>query len=78
MPFFAWRYARTHERRYAATTFTFALLSVVYALRVFAPEANLGGAPWWEIARVPAWLSAAVSIGLLVRHHAASRVRGPA
>ena len=75
MPFFAWRWARTGEGRYAATTLTFALLSVVYALRVFAPEAALGDTPWWEIARVPAWLSAAVSIGWLVRHQA-DRLRG--
>ncbi len=36
---------------------------------VFAPGLQLGGAPLWKWIRVPAWLSAAVSIGLLVRHH---------
>jgi hypothetical protein len=70
-PFFAWRWWRTREARFLATTITFALLAATYGLRVFAPDAVLAGAPlyWWL--RVPAWLSAAVSIGLLIRHRIA-------
>ncbi len=75
MPFFAWRWRRTGELRYAATTLTFALLSVTYGLRVFAPELQAGGITLWEWVRVPAWLSAAASLSLLARHHA-HRLRG--
>jgi hypothetical protein len=69
LPFFAWRWARTREIRYAATTLTFFLLCIVYALRVFAPEARIGGVPGYAVLRVAAWSAAAVSIGLLLRHH---------
>ncbi len=75
MPFFAWRYRRTREIRHAATALTFALLAILYALRVFAADAALGGVPLYSYVRVPAWISAAISIGLLLRHHA-SRLRG--
>ena len=75
LPFFAWRWRATGERRYAATTLTFALLVVTYGLAVFAPELRVGHTPAFQVVRVCAWLSAAVSIGLLVRHHAA-RLRG--
>ena len=75
LPFFAWRWRVTGERRYAATTLTFALLVVTYALAVFAPELRVGETRLFEIVRVVAWASAAVSIALLVRHHAA-RIRG--
>ena len=70
MPFFAFRWARTRELRYAATTVTFSLLTIAYGIRVFAPEAMIGGASLFTIVRVPALVAAAVSIGLLVRHHA--------
>jgi hypothetical protein len=75
LPFFAWRWHVTGERRYAATTLTFALLVVTYGLAVFAPELRVGETRLFEIVRVVAWASAAVSIALLVRHHAA-RIRG--
>ncbi len=68
MPFFAWRYQRTHELRYAATAFTFALLAVMYGLRVFAPEVSVNELPLHGYVRVPAWIAAALSIGLLLRH----------
>ena len=68
MPFFAWRYRRTGEIRFAATTLTFALLSLTYAVRVFAPGSELVGIALWRWLRVPAWASAAVSLGLLARH----------
>jgi hypothetical protein len=71
LPFFAWRYRRTGEVRFAATALTFALLTLTYALRVFAPGLELAGAPLWRLARIPAWASAAVSLALLARHHAA-------
>jgi hypothetical protein len=71
MPFFAWRYRKTREIRHAATALTFALLAIVYALRVFAQGATCGGVPLYRTVQVPAWISAAISIGLLLRHHLA-------
>ena len=70
LPFFAWRWRATGERRYAATTLTFALLVITYGLAVFAPQLRVGDTPLFSIVRVVAWASAALSIGLLVRHHA--------
>jgi hypothetical protein len=70
LPFFAWRWRATGERRYAATTLTFALLVITYGLAVFAPELRIGDLPVFQIVRRIAWLSAAVSIFLLIRHHA--------
>ena len=74
-PFFAWRWWRTGELRFLATSITFALLAVTYALRLFAEDASLAGVPlsWWV--RVPAWLSAVFSIGLFLRHHLSRRKR---
>jgi len=68
LPFFAWRWWRTREIRHAATTLTFSLLVIVYALRVFAPEWRWLGAPAHQLLRLPALAAAAVSIGLLLRH----------
>ena len=68
MPFFAWRWRRTRAPRHAATTLTFCLLIVTYALRVFAPEAELGRWPLYAWVRAPAWIAAAVSLGLLFAH----------
>ena len=73
-PFFAWRYYKTRERRHAATTLTFALLIATYSLKVFAPEARLGGAPLHGIVRVPALLAAAISLSLL-SHHLIGKLR---
>jgi hypothetical protein len=75
LPFFAWRWRTTGERRYAATTLTFTLLVITYGLAVFAPQLHIGRAPLFQVVRGFAWLSAAVSIGLLIRHHA-FRLRG--
>jgi uncharacterized membrane protein len=75
LPFFAWRWRATGERRYAATTLTFSLLVVTYALGLFAPELRIGATPLFEVTRVLAWLAAAVSIGLLLRHLARLRAR---
>ena len=69
LPFFAWRWRTTRERRYAATTLTFALLVITYGLALFAPQLRIGDRPLFQIVRVIAWLSAAVSIALLIRHH---------
>ena len=69
LPFFAWRWRATGERRYAATTLTFALLVITYGLAVFAPQLRVGETPLYQIVRVVAWASAAVSIALLARHH---------
>jgi len=76
LPFFAWRWRSTRERRYAATTLTFALLVITYGLRVFAPQLQIGNAPLFQVVRVLAYLSAVVSIGLLVRH-VTVRLRAP-
>jgi hypothetical protein len=70
LPFFWWRYVRTREIRYAATSLTFALLVLAWGLRVFAPAASVGGVALHRIARVPALASALLSVGLLLRHHA--------
>ena len=67
-PYFAWRYRRTGEPRFAATTATFVLLSLTYGLRVFAPDVAVAEISLWQWARVPAWLAAALSLGLLARH----------
>ncbi len=75
MPFFAWRYRRTREVRHAATALTFALLAVTYALRLFAPHVDEGGVPLYVYVRVPAWISAVISLGMLLNHHI-SRARG--
>jgi len=71
LPFFAWRWHRTRELRFAATSLTFALLVVTYGLRVFAPGLSLAETPLWQEVRVVAWLAAALSIGLLLQHQAA-------
>jgi hypothetical protein len=68
LPFFAWRWWRTRELRYAATSLTFALLVVTYSLRVFAPELRIGGVELHRLVRVFAWAAAAVSIGMLLRY----------
>jgi hypothetical protein len=70
LPFFAWRWRTTREPRFAATTLTFTLLVITYGLGLFAPRLRIGDVPLFTILRVCAWLSAAVSIALLVRHHA--------
>jgi hypothetical protein len=69
LPFFAWRWHATGERRYAATTLTFALLVITYGLALFAPALSIGRTPLFQVVRVFAWISAAVSIALLIRHH---------
>jgi hypothetical protein len=71
MPFFAWRWRRSGELRHAATALTFALLSLAYALQVFEPDWSWRGSPLYRQARIPALLSAALSIGMLIRHHLA-------
>jgi hypothetical protein len=67
-PFFAWRWRRSGEVRHAATALTFALLTGVYALQVFAPDWNWRGVPLYRWVRIPALLAAALSLGLLLRH----------
>ena len=68
LPIFARRWRQTRAPRYAATTLTFSLLIVSYSLRVFAPELELGSWPLYAWVRVPAWIAAALSIGLLLVH----------
>jgi len=68
LPFFAWRWWRTRELRYGATTLTFALLVVTYSLRVFEPDLRIGDVELHKAVRVLAWTAAVASIGMLVRH----------
>jgi hypothetical protein len=77
MPFFAWRWRRTGEVRFAFSTLTFALLIVTYSLRIFAADVEWFGTSAYMWFRVPAWISAIVSVGLLLRH-VAMRWRGGA
>ncbi|MCH2173798.1 hypothetical protein MK489_23720 [Myxococcota bacterium] len=74
-PFFAWRWWRTREIRYAATTLTFSLLVIAYATRVFAPQLRLGDQPLHHSLRVVALSAAVVSVALLLRR-IASRLLG--
>lgn len=76
MPYFAWRWWKTGERRHAATTLTFALLVVTYTIRVFAPDLRVADVSAFWVARLVAWTSAALSLTLLVRHHA-TQLRRP-
>ncbi len=79
MPFFVWRWRKSGEGRYAATALTFALLTLVYALQILAPESSWCGVRLYPPLRAAALLSAGVSIGLLVRHLVIrARTRGPA
>lgn len=75
LPFFAWRWRRSGELRHAATTLTFVLLVAAYALRVFAPELRIAEVTLFPLVRRVAWLAAALSVGLLVRHAFLSRAR---
>ncbi len=77
MPFFAWRYYKTRELRYAATTVTFALLVLTYGLRMFAPGIAVSDVPLYVYVRVPAWISAVFSVGLLLRHAIRPMMRRP-
>jgi hypothetical protein len=74
LPYFAWRWRATGEKRYAATTLTFALLVATYGLRVLAPDLRLGDVPLHAAIRVIALAAAAVSITLFVRHQIAKRL----
>jgi hypothetical protein len=71
LPYFVWRYYQTRELRFAATSVTFSLLVISYAIRVFAPELAWGGRPLHAQLRIAAWCAAVVSVALLVRHAAA-------
>lgn len=68
MPFFAWRWWRTGERRHAATTLTFSLLIAATGLRLFAPEWAWWGTPLHRPLRGLALASAVLSLGLLLAH----------
>lgn len=68
LPFFALRWWRTREPRFAATSVTFVLLTCTYSLRLFAPELQLADVKLHQILRVVAWFAASVSICMLVAH----------
>ena len=68
LPFFAWRWHRSGELRYAATTVTFVLLVATYGLQVFAPELRIAEVELQPWLRRSAWAAAVLSLGLLARH----------
>jgi len=57
---------KRREWYYLAPITTFALLSLTFGLRLFAPEFEIGGRPLHEPVRYAAWTAAAVSIPLLI------------
>jgi dolichyl-phosphate-mannose--protein O-mannosyl transferase len=57
---------RRRELYYLAPITTFALLTLTFALRVFAPEFEVNGRPLHEPVRYAAWTAAGISIPLLV------------
>lgn len=57
---------KRRERYYLAPITTFALLTLTFGLRLFAPELEIGGRPLHEPVRYAAWTAAAVSIPLLI------------
>ncbi|MEM7409428.1 MAG: hypothetical protein AAF430_04235 [Myxococcota bacterium] len=67
-PFFALRWVRTREPRFAATTVTFALLVATYGVKIAAPDLRIGELPVFHALRVAAWAAATVSLGMLLRH----------
>ena len=69
LPFFAWRWWRTRETRYAATSLTFSLLVLAYSLRLFVPDLRVCEVELHEICRRVAWVSAVFGISMLVAHH---------
>ena len=73
LPFFVWRYRATRELRYAATSFTFALLVVTYALRLYAPEVQVAGVSLHESVHTLALIAAALSVSLLVHRLVTAR-----
>jgi hypothetical protein len=57
---------KRRELYYLAPITTFALLTLTFGLRLFAPELEVGGRPLHEPVRYAAWTAAAVSIPLLI------------
>jgi hypothetical protein len=57
---------KRRELYYLAPITTFALLTLTYGLRLFAPELEVAGRPLHEPVRYLAWTAAAISIPLLV------------
>ena len=60
--------AKRRELRFVVVTVTFALLVIAFSLRLWAPRLTLGGVALYWFPRVAAWISAAVSLALYVRH----------
>ena len=67
-PFFVWRYYKTREHRFAATSLTFLLLSATYGAKLWAPDRLLAGIPLHEWLRIPAAIAAVCSLALLAHH----------
>jgi len=57
---------KRRELYYLAPVTTFALLTLTFGLRLFAPELEVGSTPLHEPVRYAAWAAAAVSIPLFV------------
>jgi len=57
---------KRRELYYLAPITTFALLTLTFGLRLFAPELEVGDRPLHEPVRYMAWIAAAVSIPLFI------------
>lgn len=61
------------ERYYVVVSATFALLVLAFSLRIAAPTLTLGGVGIHWYPRVAAWVSAAISLVLLIKRRRARR-----
>ena len=77
LPFFAWRWWQTRERRFGFTVLTFSLLVVSYGSKLFAPELRVGDVTLHALFRFVAWPCAVVSIYLLVAHKVRAKRSSP-
>jgi len=55
------------ERYYLFVCITFTLLIITFSIRLWAPEAEVAGMQLYWVFRIAAWMSAAVSLTMLVR-----------
>ncbi len=65
------------ERYHIFTCTTFALLVITFSLRLWLPNAQVNGFQLYWVFRVAAWISALVSITMLVRRRLGKRSAAP-
>ena len=68
-------YLRRSEKYYLAASITFLLLVATFSVRLWWNEAQLGGYSLFWVLRIAAWISAAVSIGWLIKRRVLNRRR---